>query len=74
MIKVQETEGQIITDFAVYHKRPADSDLLAPSIQIHKERLGRAPDLAAADAAFLFDGRRKGSPGAWSDTRFGAQP
>jgi IS5 family transposase len=52
MIKVQETEGQIITDFAVYHKRPADSDLLAPSIQIHKERLGRAPDLAAADAAF----------------------
>ena len=51
-IQVQETEGQILTDLAVYDQRPADRDLLAPSIQIHKERLGRAPDLAAADAAF----------------------
>lgn len=52
MIKIQEAEGQIITDFEVYEKRPADSDLLASSIEIHKQRLGRAPDLAAADAGF----------------------
>jgi transposase, IS5 family len=52
MIKIQEAEAQIITDFEVYEKRPTDSDLLAPAVQIHRERLGRAPDLAAADAAF----------------------
>jgi transposase, IS5 family len=52
MIKVQEAENQVITDFEVYDKRPADSDLLAPAIQIHKERLGRPPDLATGDAAF----------------------
>jgi transposase, IS5 family len=52
MIKIQEAENQIITDFAIYDKRPADSDLLESAIQIHKERLGRAPDLAAGDAGF----------------------
>ena len=52
MIKIQEAEGQIVTDFEVYEKRPADSDLLEPAIQTHKQRLGRVPDLAAADAAF----------------------
>jgi len=52
MIKVQEAEGQIITDYEIYEKRPADSDLLAPAIEIHQQRLGRAPELAAADAAF----------------------
>jgi len=52
MIKVQEAEGQIITHYEVYDKRPADSDLLAPAIEIHQQRFGRAPDLVAADAAF----------------------
>jgi IS5 family transposase len=52
MIKVQEAEGQIIVDYEVFEKRPSDSDLLAPAIQIHQQRLGRVPDLVAADAAF----------------------
>jgi IS5 family transposase len=52
MIKIQEAENQIITHFEVYPTRPADSALLEPAIQIHKERLGRAPDLATGDAAF----------------------
>jgi IS5 family transposase len=52
MIKVQEAEGQIITDYEVYEKRPADSDLLVRAIEIHQQRFGRAPDLVAADAAF----------------------
>ncbi|MFZ3325824.1 MAG: ISNCY family transposase, partial [Methylocella sp.] len=52
MIKIQEAENQIITHFEVYATRPADSALLEPAIQIHKERLGRAPDLATGDAAF----------------------
>ena len=52
MIKVQEAEGQIIVDYEVFESRPADSDLLAPAIEIHQRRLGRVPDLVAADAAF----------------------
>lgn len=52
MIKVQEAESQIITDYEVYKQRPADSDLLVPAIQVHQKRLGRIPDLVAADAGF----------------------
>lgn len=52
MIKVQEAEGQIITDYEVYERRPSDSDLLVPAIEVHRQRLGRVPDLAAGDAAF----------------------
>jgi transposase, IS5 family len=36
----------------VYEKRPSDSELLVPAIEVHQERLDRVPDLAAADAAF----------------------
>jgi transposase, IS5 family len=52
MVKIQEAENQIITDYAVYAKRPSDSDLLIGAIETHKQRLGCAPRLAAADAAF----------------------
>jgi IS5 family transposase len=53
MIKIQEAENQIVTHFEVYSTRPTDSALLEPAIKIHKERLGRAPDLATGDAAFF---------------------
>lgn len=59
MIKVQEAEAQIIVDCTVFGKRPADSDLLAPAIAIHQQRLGRVPDLAAADAGFYSAGGEK---------------
>ena len=52
MIKIQEAENQIITDYEVYDRRPSDSDLLIAAIEIHEARLGRAPRLVAADAAF----------------------
>lgn len=52
MVKIQEAENQIVIDFEVYDKRPNDSDLLIPSIEAHQERMGRTPDLVAADAAF----------------------
>ena len=52
MIKVQEAEGQIVTDYEVYDQRPSDSDLLAPAVEVHKQRLGRVPELVAADAGF----------------------
>lgn len=52
MVKVQEAEGQIVTDFEVYAQRPADNNLLIPAIEIHQQRLGRIPDLVAGDAGF----------------------
>jgi len=53
MIKIQEAERQIITHYAVYDQRPSDADLLIPSLEAHHSRLGRAPRLATADAAFF---------------------
>jgi IS5 family transposase len=52
MIKVQEAESQIITSYEVYEKRPTDSALLVPAIDVHRERLGRVPHLVAGDAGF----------------------
>jgi IS5 family transposase len=52
MIKVQEAEGQIVTDYEVYDARPVDSDLLAPAVEIHERQFERVPDLVVADAAF----------------------
>jgi IS5 family transposase len=52
MVKLQEAENQIIVDYEVYDRRPNDADLLIPAIEVHQARLGRAPYLVAADAAF----------------------
>ena len=52
MVKLQEAENQIVTDFEVYNKRPNDCDLLVPAIEIHQAALGRVPHLIAADAGF----------------------
>src|SRR5438094_6863658 len=64
MIKIQEAEGQIIVAYEVFEKRPADSDLLVPSIAIHQQRLGRVPDWMAADAGFYSaEGEKKAHNG-----------
>ena len=52
MVKLQEAENQIITDYEVYARRPHDSDLLVAAIEAHQALLGRTPRLVAADAAF----------------------
>jgi len=52
MVKLQEAENQIIIDYEVYDRRPNDADLLISAIETHQARLGRAPYLVAADAAF----------------------
>ena len=52
MVKLQEAENQIITDYEVYAQRPYDSELLVAAIETHHTLLGRAPRLVAADAAF----------------------
>jgi len=52
MVKLQEAENQIITDYEVYARRPNDADLLVSAIEVHEAALGRVPRLVAADAAF----------------------
>ena len=52
MVKIQEAENQIITDYEVYPKRPSDSDLLVPSVEKHQQQFGQVPHLVAGDAGF----------------------
>lgn len=52
LVKVQEAENQIITDYEVYEERPDDRALLIPAVEEHERRLGRRPRLVAADAGF----------------------
>ena len=53
MVKIQEAENQIITEYKVYETRPSDSALLIGAIESHEEKLGRLPHLVAADAGFF---------------------
>lgn len=59
MVKIQEAENQIITDYEVYDTRPADQELFIPSIKAHKGIFGRAPDLVAADGGFHSNANMK---------------
>jgi len=52
LVKLQEAESQIIVAYEVYDQRPNDKDLLVPAVEIHQQRLDRAPDLVAGDAGF----------------------
>ena len=52
LVKLHEGENQIIVDYEVFAKRPADATLLQPTVKRHKELLGRVPDLLAADRGF----------------------
>jgi len=52
MVKLQEAEHQIITEYVVYATRPSDSDLLIPALAAHERTFGRVPRLVAGDAAF----------------------
>lgn len=52
MVKIQEAERQIVTDYQIEPRRIADSELLICSIQKHREIFGRAPGMVAADAGF----------------------
>ena len=52
MVKIQEAENQIITDYEVFEKRASDSDLLVPAVEKHQKQFGKVPELVAADAGF----------------------
>ena len=53
LIKIQETENQLITDYQVLEKRPADSTLLIASVQQHIRQFGHAPEVVTADPGFF---------------------
>jgi IS5 family transposase len=52
LVKIQESENQIISHFEVFAERPSDRQLLVSSIEVHQQRFGRIPALVAADAGF----------------------
>ncbi len=52
IVKIQEAENQIVTDYEVYDQRASDSNLLIPAIETHEALLGCTPRLVAADAGF----------------------
>ncbi len=52
LVKIQEAEGQFITDYEVCPTRGADQDLWVPSLEKHRQLFGRPPRMAVADAGF----------------------
>jgi IS5 family transposase len=52
LVKIQEAENQIITSYAVYARRPSDSELVIAALDEHEKALGCTPRLVAGDAAF----------------------
>jgi IS5 family transposase len=61
LVKIQEAENQIVTDYEVCRQRPADERLLLPSIEKHREIFGRAPELVAGDAGFFNNDNESGA-------------
>jgi transposase, IS5 family len=53
LVKIQEVENQLITNYEVLEKRPADSTLLIPSVQQHIQQFGCAPEAITADPGFF---------------------
>ena len=52
LVELQEAENQIVTHYEVFDKRPSDQHLLIPAVEAHRQKFGRVPRWAAADAGF----------------------
>ena len=52
MVQLLEAENQIVTHYDVFDKRPSDRELFADAVATHKQLLGRAPNMATADAGY----------------------
>ena len=59
LVKVQEAENQIITDYRVFAERPSDQQLLVPAVEERRRRFGCAPRVVAADAGFYSQANEK---------------
>jgi IS5 family transposase len=51
-VKIQEAEGQFITDYEVCPQRVPEGDLWKTSLERHEQLFGRPPQLATADPGF----------------------
>jgi IS5 family transposase len=60
MVKLQEAENQIVTDYEVYDRRPNDADLLIAAVDTHHARLGRIPRLGGRGRRILLSKERGG--------------
>src|SRR5207245_2497731 len=63
-VKIQEAEGQFITDYAVCEPGTSDCDLWLPSLDRHIVLFARPPDLAVADGGIRLAHERNGRAGA----------
>lgn len=52
VVKLQEADGRIITDYQVCAPRVPDDRLRGPALERHRALFGRPPRLAVADAGF----------------------
>lgn len=53
LVRIDEVENGIVSEYAVKHGNPADVDDFIPAVQQHKETFGRAPRMATADRGFF---------------------
>jgi IS5 family transposase len=54
MVKIQEGENQIIIDYAVYEKRPSDSESVIAALDAHTKKLGCTSRLVAERCRVLL--------------------
>ena len=52
LVKIQEAEAGLVTDYTVCPMRVPDQELWRPSLTTHQALFGRAPKLAVADGGF----------------------
>jgi len=52
LVKIQEADGGIISDYERFNTYVADPDLFIPAVDRHIETFGRPPHLAAGDRGF----------------------
>jgi IS5 family transposase len=52
LVQLQEAEKQIITHYEIFEQRPSDQHLLLAALEVHRHKLGRIPQLIAADAGY----------------------
>ena len=60
LVQVQEAENQIVTHYEVFEERPSDRHLLQSAVEAQRRKLGRVPQLVAADAGFYSQAQEEG--------------
>lgn len=59
LVKIQECENGVITDYEVYAERPADVKLLKNALDEQEKLFGKMPTPAAADHGFHSDANER---------------